>query len=89
MVQQPQLHLRTTLTWHEQTGVAPLSWTVRPTEERLGRPRAEMLRYALGELKRIPVYSQPDKKFCVMPSDWSPCALVALEEMERRGMLRS
>ena len=48
--------------------------------------------HALGELKRIPAYSQPDKDFCAMPSDWDPClmpcALVALEEMERRGMLR-
>eukprot|EP00908_Phaeocystis_cordata_P013688 Transcript_2475.p1 GENE.Transcript_2475~~Transcript_2475.p1 ORF type:complete len:369 (+),score=92.18 Transcript_2475:81-1109(+) len=70
VVQQPQLHMRTTLTWEKQTGAAPLAWTVRPTEAALGRPRAELLRYALGELKRIPAYAASDKAFCVLPPDW-------------------
>ena len=29
-----------------------------------------LLRYALGELKRIPAYAASDKAFCVLPADW-------------------
>lgn len=71
VVQQPQLHLRTTLTWEKQTGVAPLAWTLQPTEAAVGRPLSEMRKYALGEYRRIPAYAAADKDFCVLPADWA------------------
>lgn len=69
VVQQPQLHMRTCLTWEKQTGKRPLGWTVRPTEAATGRSTSEMLKYALGELQRIPSYAAK-KGFCAMPSDF-------------------
>ena len=81
VVQQPQLQRRTCLTWQQQTGVAPIGWTVRPTEEATGRSVSEMLMYAIGELHRIPEYAASDKAFCAMPSDF-PHAL-----SERMGQL--
>jgi hypothetical protein len=82
VVQQPALHLRTCLTWEKQTGRRPLGWTVRPTEGAVGRSVAELLQYALGELKRIPSYAAEDKGFCVMPNDFPHelAATVALLE---------
>ena len=71
VVQQPQLHLRTTLTWEKQTGAAPLAWTLQPTEAAVGRPLSEMRTYALGEYRRIPAYATADKDFCVLPADWA------------------
>ena len=80
VVQQPALQLRTCLTWQRQTGgVRPLGWTPRPTEEALSRPFAEMVRYAVGELQRIPAYAAPDKAFCAAPDDF-PHELVASVE---------
>ena len=70
VVQQPQLHMRTTLTWEKQTGVAPLAWTPRPTEAALGRPLSELVKYAQGEFTRIPAYAAEGKAFCVLPADW-------------------
>ena len=69
VVQQPLLHRRTCLTWEKQAGVAPVGWTVSPTEAKLGRPLSELCRYALGEYQRIPSYAK-DKGFCVMPKDF-------------------
>ena len=43
-----------------------------------------MLRYALGELRRIPAYAEPDKSFINMPSDFPDeyvAPLVALEPL--------
>ena len=82
VVQQPQLHLRTCLTWEKQTGRRPLGWTIQPTESAVGRSVAEQLQYALGELKRIPSYAADDKGFCVMPDDFPHelAATVALLE---------
>lgn len=82
VVQQPQLHLRTCLTWQKQTGRQPLGWTVRPTEAAVGRSFAEQLRYALGEVRRIPAYAKADKAFCVMPDDFPHEAARRLEELE-------
>ena len=70
VVQQPQLHMRTTLTWEKQTGVAPLAWTPRPTEAALGRPLSELVKYAQGEFTRIPAYAAEGEAFCVLPADW-------------------
>ena len=70
VVQQPQLQLRTCCTWEKQTGARPLGWTVRPSPGATGRSTVEMLRYALGELKRLPPYAAPDKGFCTMPADF-------------------
>lgn len=70
VVQQPALQRRTCLTWEKQTGVQPVGWTVRPTESSLGRSAAELLNYALGEMRRIPAYAAADKAFCVMPHDF-------------------
>ena len=95
MVQQPQLHHRTLLTWEKQTGRRPLGWTVRPTPAATGRSNAEMVKYAIGELKRIPDYADAEKGFCTMPADYpldlaltvlalepSVLAAVELEEQE-------
>jgi hypothetical protein len=70
VVQQPQLHMRTTLTWEKQTGVPPLAWTPRPTAAALGRSLSELVMYAQGEFRRIPEYAAEDKAFCVLPADW-------------------
>ena len=70
VVQQPQLQRRTCLTWERQTGRRPVSWTIRPTPACTGRSTAELLRYALGEVRRIPSYAAADKGFCTMPPDF-------------------
>jgi hypothetical protein len=71
VVQQPQLQRRTCLTWEKQTGKRPVGWTVRPTEAATaGHSVAELLKYALGEVQRIPVYAAADKAFCVLRDDF-------------------
>ena len=71
VVQQPQLQRRTCLTWEKQTGKRPVGWTVRPNEAATaGHSMAEQLKYALGEVQRIPAYGADDKAFCVLPDDF-------------------
>ena len=53
VVQQPQLHLRTCLTWHRQTGQMPIGWTIRPTAD-AGRSLPEQLRCARSHRLRMP-----------------------------------
>jgi hypothetical protein len=82
VVQQPQLHMRTCLTWEMQTGVRPVGWTLRPTEAATGRSISEMLTYALGEVRRIPAYSCEEKGFCVMPDDFPTNLIQSLATLE-------
>lgn len=70
------------MTWEKQTGVRPLGWTVAPTEEAVGRSTSEMLKYALGELRRIPAYAADDKAFCVLPADFPHDKVKTLEILE-------
>lgn len=82
VVQQPQLHRRTCLTWHKQSGVMPVGWTVRPTLGGAGRSIAEQLQYAIGEFKRIPAYSAADKNFCSADESFPHEAAARLIAME-------
>ena len=41
-----------------------------------------MLKYALGELRRIPAYAAPDKAFCVMPAEFPHELTQTLEVIE-------
>lgn len=82
VVQQPQLHRRTCLTWHKQSGHVPYGWTIRPTEASTGRSIAEMFRYALGEAQRIPAYAAADKDFCTWPNDFPHELVASLEALE-------
>lgn len=70
VVQHPQAHRRTCLTWQKQVGSPPLGWTLRPTPQDLGVSEAEMLLYALGEHRRITAYAAPEKGFVHMPEDF-------------------
>ena len=72
VVQQPQLHLRTTLTWEKQTGVAPLAWTLQPTEAAVGRPLSEMRKYALGSTDGYLHMPRPTRTFASCPRTGRP-----------------
>jgi hypothetical protein len=65
------------------TGRPPLSWTIVPSfDKSYPRPVRAMLDYALGEYRRIPLYAAADKSFCMMPADYPPAMLAALESVE-------
>jgi hypothetical protein len=82
VIQHPQLHKRACLTWAKQMGRTPdsiLGWTLEPIPAKTGRCTAEMLRYALGELQRLPLYSSPDRGFVDLPEDFPSHLVTSLE----------
>ena len=85
VVQHPQLQRRACLTWAKQMGRSPasiLGWTISATPAVTNRSKAEMLRYALGELQRIPLYSRLDKGFIDLPDDFPWHVVAPLEALE-------
>lgn len=85
VVQHPQLQKRTCLTWAKQMGRSPssiLGWTLSPTTGATNRPKVEMLQYALGELRRMPPYSRPDKAFIDLPEDFPEHLVAPLQTLE-------
>lgn len=70
LVQHPQAHMRTCLTWEKQRGKRPIGWCSRPSEDVENVSTSEMLLYGLGELRRIEAYAEPCKGFLLMPPDF-------------------
>lgn len=79
LVAHPQEQRRACLTWEAQIGRRALGWCPRPSESDLGVSQAEMLLYALSELRRI---ESGEQGALVIPPDFPNALLGALGRLE-------